>query len=59
MIIKKLLLKNKMIPVSSPVITEKDINYVQKALKEGWVSSAGPYIGKFEKTFSQYIEKKH
>jgi perosamine synthetase len=59
MIIKKLLLKNRMIPVSSPVITKEDINYVQKALKEGWVSSAGPYIGKFEKIFSQYIEKKH
>ena len=48
-----------MIPVSSPVITKQDIKYVQKSLKEGWVSSAGPYIKEFEKKFSQFIKKKH
>ena len=47
-----------MIPVSSPVITKQDIKYVQKSLKEGWVSSAGPYIKEFERKFSQYIKKK-
>ena len=46
-----------MIPVSSPVITKQDIKYVQKSLKEGWVSSAGPYIKEFERKFSQYIKK--
>jgi len=48
-----------MIPVSSPVITKQDVSYVKKVLEEGWVSSSGPYINKFEKKFSQYIERKY
>jgi perosamine synthetase len=48
-----------MIPVSSPVITKHDVAYVKKALVEGWVSSSGPYINKFEQKFSQYIGKKY
>ena len=46
-----------MIPVSSPVITLNDINFVKKALSEGWVSSAGPYIELFEKNFSRFLKK--
>ena len=48
-----------MIPVSSPVITLNDINFVKKALSEGWVSSAGPYIELFEKNFSRFLKKKY
>lgn len=48
-----------MIPVSSPVITKHDVAYVKKALVEGWVSSSGPYINKFEQKFSHYIGKKY
>ena len=31
-------------PVSSPYITKKDIKSVNRALKEGWISSDGPKI---------------
>ena len=48
-----------MIPVSSPVITKRDIKYVTRALTEGWVSSAGPYINQFEKKFSKFLGKKY
>ena len=31
-------------PVSSPYITKKDIESVNRALKRGWISSDGPEI---------------
>ena len=46
-------------PVSSPYISKKDINSVNRALKSGWISSDGPEIKKFEKEFSRFIDKKY
>lgn len=48
-----------MIPVNSPVITKESKELVAKALDEGWISSAGPYIERFEKEFAKYIGVKH
>lgn len=48
-----------MIPVNSPVITEDSKRLVTEALDTGWISSAGPYIEKFEKEFAKYIGVKH
>lgn len=48
-----------MIPVNSPVITKDSKELVAKALEEGWISSAGPYIEAFEKQFAQYLGVKH
>lgn len=57
---KKLKLNNRFLyPVSSPFITRKDIKYVNRALKSGWISSDGPEIKKFEKKFSHYVNKKY
>ena len=57
---KRLKLNKKIIfPVSKPNITQKDVLAVNKTLKEGWVSSSGPDIKKFEKEFSKYINRKY
>jgi len=57
---KKLELSKKIIfPVSIPYISKKDINFVNKTLKNGWISSNGPEVQKFEKKFSQYIDRKY
>jgi perosamine synthetase len=48
-----------MIPVNSPVITEDSKDLVAKALSEGWISSAGPYIEEFEREFAAYLGVKH
>jgi perosamine synthetase len=48
-----------MIPVNSPVITQDSKALVAKALEEGWISSAGPYIENFEKEFAGYLGVKH
>ena len=46
-------------PVSSPYITKKDIESVNRALKSGWISSDGSEIKKFEKEFSRFIDRKY
>lgn len=50
---------NKFIPVSSPSITQKEIDYVIDAVKSGWVSSLGSYITEFEEKFAKYIGTKY
>lgn len=47
-----------MIPVSEPDIGEKEIEYVDDAVRSGWVSSHGEYINRFEKNFKSYIGTK-
>ena len=37
---------NKFIPISQPSIGQKEIKYVNDAMKSGWVSSIGDYIDK-------------
>ena len=48
-----------MIPVSEPDIGEKEIEYVDDAVRSGWVSSHGKYIDEFEKNFSEFIGTKY
>ena len=48
----------KFIPISKPSITKKEIDYVNKAMLSGWVSSLGEYIVKFENNFAEYCEVK-
>ena len=48
-----------MIPVNTPLITQDAKDLVAKALAEGWISSAGPYIERFEKEFAHYLGVKH
>lgn len=49
---------NKLILVSEPSITNKEISYVLDAVKSGWVSSLGEYINKFEEEFARYVNVK-
>jgi len=49
----------KFIPISRPSITKKEIEYVNKAIKSGWVSSSGEFIDKFENNFAEFCGVKH
>lgn len=49
----------KFITVSEPSITEKEVEYVLKSVKSGWVSSLGEFINEFEKRFAEYIDTKY
>ncbi len=48
-----------MIPVNAPFITSASKALVTKALEEGWISSAGPYVEQFETEFASYLGVKH
>jgi len=48
-----------MIPVNAPFIPEKSKELVMRALGDGWISSAGPYLQDFENKFAAYIGVKH
>ena len=43
------------IPLLSPQISIKEKNNVMNCLNSGWISSAGDYVEKFEKNFSNYL----
>ena len=43
------------IPLSEPVLDGNEAQYVQDCLKSGWVSTAGPWVNRFEKEFSAYV----
>lgn len=48
-----------MIPVNSPLITDESKQLVAQALDEGWISSVGPYLDRFEREFASYLGVKH
>ena len=47
------------IPYVKPSITEKEINYANDAVANGWGPNCYEYILKFEKSFSEYLGVKH
>lgn len=47
------------IPVAEPEIGEEELENVIEAVKSGWVSSKGPFIEEFEKSFSSYVNVEH
>lgn len=49
----------KMILTAGPSITQKEIDYVNDAVKNGWNEHWGDYIKKFEKSFAEFIGVKH
>ncbi|TSC59224.1 MAG: perosamine synthetase [Candidatus Peregrinibacteria bacterium Greene0416_19] len=47
------------VPVNEPLISAEAKAYVNDALDTGWISSSGPSIDRFERTFADYLGVKH
>ncbi|MDD5005786.1 MAG: DegT/DnrJ/EryC1/StrS family aminotransferase [Candidatus Omnitrophica bacterium] len=47
-----------MIPVCTPFLTGKELQYVTDCFKTNWISSQGKYISEFEEKFSVYCNVK-
>jgi len=43
-----------MIPVSEPLVTDREIELVLDCLKSGWISSSGKYLDQFEASWAKY-----
>ena len=50
---------NKMILTAGPSISQKEIDYVLDAVKNGWNENWNGYIKKFEKKFAEYVGTKY
>ena len=49
----------KTIPVNEPLLGAKELEYVTECVQSGWVSSAGPFIDRFEDRWAQYCGRRH
>jgi perosamine synthetase len=52
-------MSGKMILTAGPSITQREIDYVNDAVRNGWNEHWNDYIVKFEKSFAEYIGVKH
>lgn len=50
---------NEKIPYVKPSITQKEIDYANDAVTNGWGEKCYEYINRFEKMFSEYLGVKH
>lgn len=48
-----------MIPVCTPFIGEKELEYVVDCIKTNWISSKGKYVEEFEEKFAKYCGCKY
>ncbi|GAG09945.1 unnamed protein product, partial [marine sediment metagenome] len=48
-----------MIPVSEPLLGERESEYVAECIKTGWISSAGRFIREFEEKWAAYCGMKY
>jgi perosamine synthetase len=46
-------------PVSKPWLTGNELEYVTRAVTDGWLSSQGPYVRRFESEFAAYNSVAH
>lgn len=51
-------MKNKFIPLSVPNLKGNELKYVTDAIETEWVSTAGPYVSKFEEQTAEYVKAK-
>lgn len=48
-----------MIPISNPSLHGNELRYVTECVTSGWVSSVGPFVGRFEQAFAEYCGTAH
>lgn len=46
-------------PVSEPEIGRQELAYVVECVKSGWISSLGPFVGRFERAMADVCGVKH
>ena len=50
---------SKFIPLSVPFFNGKEKEYLNETIDSGWVSSAGPFVKKFESDIAAYVGAKY
>ncbi len=52
-------MKQKLIPITGPSITEKEVRYITRAARDGWNENHSKYVSLFEKKFAAYVGRKY
>src|SRR5687767_13221332 len=52
-------LLSEMIPVSAPVLGERELEYVTECIRSGWISSAGHFLEEFEQRWAAYCGRRY
>lgn len=47
------------IPVNEPLLDGNERKYLAECIETGWISSEGPFVGRFEEEFSARVGRKH
>jgi perosamine synthetase len=47
------------LPVAEPSLGERELLYVSECVLTGWVSSAGPFVTRFEELFAKFTRTSH
>jgi perosamine synthetase len=47
------------IPVSEPLLGDRELAYVSDAVRSGWISSEGHFISEFERRWAEYCDVEH
>jgi perosamine synthetase len=47
------------IPVNTPLLNGNEKKYLSECIDTGWISSEGPFVERFETTFTKKIGRKH
>jgi perosamine synthetase len=47
------------IPVNEPLLDGNEKRYLIECIETGWISSEGPYVGRFEEQFAARMGRKH
>src|SRR5947209_4719139 len=47
------------IPLGAPDLTGNEEKYVLEAIRSSWISSTGPFTGRFEQQFAAYCGARH
>jgi perosamine synthetase len=48
-----------MIPVNQPLLNGNERNYLLECIESGWISSEGPFVGRFEQQFATRVGRRH
>jgi len=47
------------VPVNTPLLDGRELEYVSECVKTGWISSEGPFVGEFESKMAARVSRKH
>src|SRR5918999_1545154 len=47
------------LPIATPDLFGNEERYVVDAIRSSWISSTGPYLGRFEEEFADLCETRH